>query len=293
MLLSPFTTLLRLDISTQGAAAVDISGLLRSITKDYAILQQETRFSSFLALKASLSKTDGWEASSTVYEFLDNCFLRFVRKSIKYAGDKDAWQEQQTPTKSISTTKRPISLFYFVLLEQWPFFASENSDSNVDNVGSWLARYLDISYEIGEDAGTLRGIRDQLLIEVKELKCGVSLRNALTGTSDRKLLIETQIPLISDRTCKDVAAAEVNSTVYPDQLALGPASTLYASVPEEDENHPGLNRWSNDDIEVAVEDGTVGELLLCLCSKYTEIRRQALVNIRILVAKLEVIALRA
>ena len=288
MPLSPFTTILKLGISKQGTVADEISVLMRSIIRDYAILQQETSFSSFVALRASLSSTSGWEASSALYEFLDNCILRFIRKSIKYAGDKDAWQEQYPPTNPIGAMKKPISLLFFVLLEQWPFFASENSNPNLDNVSSWLARYLNMSYEIGEDIDTLRGIRDQLLIEVGELKCGASFRNAWTDISVRKVSMETQIPLISDRTCKDVATIEVHSTVHQDQLALAPASSLYPCVPEEDENHLGLNRCIKDDVELAVVDGAVGDLLLCLCSKYTEIRRQALLNIRILVAKLEV-----
>ena len=288
MPLSPFTTILKLGISTQGAVADDIGVLLKSIAKDYAILQQETQVPSFFALKASLSSTDGWEASSALYEFLDNCILRFIRKSIKYEGDKDACQEQYPPTKTVANTRRPISLLFFVLLEQWPFFASENSNSNLEHVSSWLARYMDLSYEIGEDLAMLHGIRDQFLEQAKEMSCGASFRNALTGISVRKLSIETQNPLISDRTLREMAVGEVNNTVHQDQLAHAPDSSPYRSVPEEDENHLGLNRWSTEDVEVAVEDGAVGELLLCLCSKYTEIRRQALLSIRILVAKLEV-----
>jgi nucleolar pre-ribosomal-associated protein 1 len=70
------------------------------------------------------------------------------------------------------------------------------------------------------------------------------------------------------------------------RATIGPSVDLEAP-PEEDEKHIGLTRWKKKDLSEAIDDGDIGELLLCLCSKHAEIRLQAINNTRQLMATLD------
>lgn len=49
---------------------------------------------------------------------------------------------------------------------------------------------------------------------------------------------------------------------------------------QESENRPELRRWQNMNIDEALQDGILGSLALCLCSRYQEIRKQGLNALR-------------
>jgi nucleolar pre-ribosomal-associated protein 1 len=53
-----------------------------------------------------------------------------------------------------------------------------------------------------------------------------------------------------------------------------PQLSFKTPAPESD-NHPELFRWAQKDIDLAIEDGDIDALILCLCSQHTDIRRQA------------------
>ncbi|KAK3624139.1 hypothetical protein LTR56_021172 [Elasticomyces elasticus] len=69
----------------------------------------------------------------------------------------------------------------------------------------------------------------------------------------------------------------------------GRAETSLSFTPPsaEQDNHPELLRWAKKDLALAVEDDDIGSLILCLCSQHTDIRRQALAQLRNLFAKLQ------
>jgi nucleolar pre-ribosomal-associated protein 1 len=62
----------------------------------------------------------------------------------------------------------------------------------------------------------------------------------------------------------------------------------FGGLPVEDESHSGLYRWERNEIEVSLEQGYVGELVLCLCSEHEEIRRQASVGLSRFMFKIKV-----
>ena len=65
-------------------------------------------------------------------------------------------------------------------------------------------------------------------------------------------------------------------------------SDIFSKLPVEDERHAALHKWEREDLTEALEQGDIGELLLCLCSGHEEIRRQAHSAITRFMAKLKV-----
>ena len=287
--MSTFTTILKLYASKEWDTGDHLESLLRSIIHDHSILQLRTKLSALAALKSSLRDREDYKVLPEVYGFLDNCILRLVRKPIQYCGDADELgKELESSVGPSSRKKSPVSLLHFALLEQWPFLVGAGGENVIENATYFLAGYLCGSETIGEDAAMLNALRLRMwkLIAKKPYA-------SLLGEDFPKHIHDQLFKELQGKFTHHGDATGDAVEMVEDHESHRPKSTLDSihldsRLPEEDDDHPGLNRWSAEDVEVAIEDGAVGELLLCLCSKHGEIRKQAIINIRILVAKLKV-----
>ena len=287
MPLSPFTTILRLHVNAAKNAQGNIQELLQSVVENHAILQHDTKISAFDALVASLKADGEWQATSSLYAFLDNCILRLVRKTIKYYGDV----KELTDSVMFETTdnqRKPISLLLMVILEQWSFFVEAAPASELANVTSWIARYMEYLQCIGEDIALLQNVGNQLGDKIKDEHTRSMLKAVFEKEANvdaiallRGRLHTVESPKSNDSGLEGHLQVSADNITEPDlDLPYGP--------PEEAEDHPELSRWMKQEISDAIEDGAMGKLLLCLCSKHEEVRKQALVAIRSFMAKLEV-----
>ena len=284
MPLSPFTTVLRLKTESHNIRTPDhMRDLLHSIVRDNAILQQHTELPSLDALLDSLMDVGDWQASDVVFQFLDNCILRYVRKPIKYYDDLVTMDGGAAPMVN-PAPDQPVSLLWVVLMEQWPFLVKSAEPSNLTNVAEWLARYLDYSRFIGEDSKKLSDIRDQIRSQVKDNECRGILKRALNASRDRVSSSGQEAVVLEGRVHTN--GTMPSNLPNKDTVLILPQSPT--GPPEEDENHPELTKWTQKEVSDAVEDGTVGQLILCLCSTYKEIRRQAFGNLCSLLEKVQV-----
>ncbi|MCJ1405313.1 hypothetical protein MMC11_008540 [Xylographa trunciseda] len=285
--LSPFTSVLRLHISLDSTRANPIRSLLQSLIKEYSILQLETSILSFNALVASLTELAEWKASDALYAFLDNCVLRLVRKPIHYRGELEKLAESLSAGTVNQNTKISISLLFVAILEQWSFLSEAVGSSEFANAAEWLSRYFEYSIYIGENVTILQNIKSRIS-EISSVKLHDFVQESTVGESLPKGLPKELRYLQKE---EDTRVPHQNKTVSKGSGQTPVASSKivlsHLSPPEERENHPGLGRWTNKTVLDAVEDGAVEDLLLCLCSKYEEIRKQALISIRVLASKLE------
>ncbi|KAK8235999.1 ribosome 60S biogenesis N-terminal-domain-containing protein [Phyllosticta capitalensis] len=263
---SPFTSVLKvLASSGDGTSSQSIAQLLVSVVRDHAILQLETRPSSFDALVASLRLPERKVSDNSVFKFLDECFGRFVRKPLKYQDDLEA-----LGIKNLSS----CSLFLATILEQWPFVTKAKS-GDAGAVAEWLSRFLSLLKKVGEDEKLLQSVLGGILKESDGASWKNVLSNALESNSDEV------VPLSEDTIeQKDNSQDGTQGASEDDEISL-------EFPPEEDQNHNGLHRWIQKEVDEAVEDGNIGDLLLCLCSTHVAIRKQALSNIQKLMAKVQ------
>ena len=284
MPLSPFTTILRLKVKSQKTRPSDrIRDLLLSIVQENAILQQHTRQASLDALLDSLMDYGDWRASDALFQFLDSCILRYIRKPLKYYDDL-AKTNGETAFTLNQPPDQPVSLLLVVVMEQWPFLVKSAEPSQLTNVAKWLARYLDCSRFIGEDLTKLSDMRDHITLQIKDQECREILKKALKESRDPNLSSSQEAIYPEGRD----HANQTMPSGLPNQDTLVVTPQTPSGPPEEDENHPGLIRWAQKEVPDAVEEGTVGQLILCLCSTHEEIRKQALGNLCSLLAKIQV-----
>lgn len=266
---SAFTSILKALIgATEQSSPRQIQNLLRDILIENTVLLPQ--FASFESLIASL-KASEVDTLQDQLSFFDNCVTRLVKKPVMY---------QEMAESLVSRKSKGLSPIMAAVNEQWPF-AVKKEDAEVESrIAGWIARLIGYLKQAGEDKNALSNIRDNM-IEATDQKASRSvLKKALKFTRDDVSLSEEQ----ADTTDSTKAQSQQKSS----KRKLPDLSEEFGVPPKEDVSHNALNRWERDEIEVALERGYVGNLMLCLCSEHQEVRIQASSAIARFMAKLKV-----
>jgi nucleolar pre-ribosomal-associated protein 1 len=248
------------------------------------MLQTKTSPDALDALIASLGSTSGSiTPSADVLEFLDDCCARFIKVPIKYFDDLDAMCARAGQSTS---DIGPFSTLLMTLVEQWPFKGGETTTSDAaDALAQWLSRVLYLLKLIGEDETMLGQVRDALVDSGN-----AAYKDVLKDAFLWKMGKERAKEALKLATGADFSGSERSSAspIPPGKPELKVRSAIdLETPPTEDEKHTGLTRWKKKELNEAIDDGDVGELILCLCSEHPEIRIQAINSIRQLTATIQ------
>jgi len=261
---SPFVTLLRLHAKHPYNALV--RGMLGDVLGEQGLLNKSADAavaSPLDALVASLSLID--EQGDDIYTFLDDCLSRGSRQPVKYL---DSLEEQKRQLSSDSVTP---SLVIEVVREQAPFAAEKLTGATRTIVMAWISHILLLS-ALTSDAGPLL---DAIASGIAKLP-GVTQKHP--GADLSKTLAEIAL------SGRDEYSPTADDDFSPeDQYGNLP----FEAVPIESPNHPEIFKWQQKDLDLAIEDGDIDALMLCLCSEHTDIRHQARVQLSNLVVKLQ------
>ncbi|OCL14143.1 hypothetical protein AOQ84DRAFT_309448 [Glonium stellatum] len=278
---SPFMTLLNLMATSAKDSHTGLKSLLVFVIREHGILQPETSPSALDALITSIQDSNG-TTSNQVLDFVDDCLGRFVKRPIKYQDDLDALSEPTSKKANISH-HCPFSVFTMTLLEQWIYKSSAEAKTNaIEELSQWLSRFLYLLKHIGEDELLLSRVAESMAESSKTHR--KTFKTAFD--SKGKEWVKDSLELVSNKA--NIAREDKTTDRSPlvEKSGLNGEASLELP-PQEDNNHPGLNRWRQKELEENIEDGNVGELLLCLSSRHVDIRLQALTNTRQLIAKIE------
>ena len=289
--LSPFTMLLKMQRkqTRSGSCLLKFSEVAESVAVSSQILNSHH---SLNALNLSLQDFRSWKASDNVFEFLDNCILRLVRNLIHYydlGSSLVLHKEHRVGSSDIG-----IDLLLVAVMEQWPFLAKSVDPATLQNVSQWLVRYVEAvrstsSYDGsdmhgGEIASLLSHIKTQIRTNTEDKACRRILGS---GWEDPlKLGISEEAVKLATANHEETVT-ELDTRTQQETLEV-PGNLVPSGPPQEDEDHPGLTKWSREDIGDAISEGAIGDLFSCLCSQYVEIRKQALSSVDALMRKLEV-----
>lgn len=266
-----------------------VTNLLQPTLDDIAFLASNKTASSLQILLSSLRKSGQWEPEGTLYEFLDECLVRLAKKSVKYYDDLMT-MIYETGCDYADVKNCSIFLFLAVVLEQWPFLVKSASSHHLQNVIGWLVRYLGCSTQAGENSTLLSYIRDRIQQQVSGDEARLLLQKPSKETERTPLTI---MPSVLNSALGMNATEPISRFSKPETNARQSQSIRSEisvnSIPPAEVNHEYfLTAWTQKDIGQAILDGDVGSLVLCLCSKYDEVRRQALNDLKRILGKLKV-----
>ena len=294
MWLSPFTMLLRLyvDPIRVNTKSEQIGTLLNTVITESQILRSNTSRASLDKLVFSLQDFEQWKASGRVFEFLDQCILRLVRKPVHYydilTGIIAAAELDINPGHC------QVDLLLITIVDQWRFLVESADAPTVRNVSEWLVRFIEVTdLENGytEDlplhnntTKLLSQIRDQLKSNVQDTDCRAMFERTL---EERPQLGTMKRLVAANPTSETGHVSKLPNPPLKMHSGL-PETILPPGPPEEHEDHPGLHQWTRHEVKNAISEGHIKALILCLCSKHVGIRKQALMGIRSFMLRLEV-----
>ena len=271
--LSPFTILLRLYCRETPLSRDHSSrNLLQQILEKTHILSC-SKILSIDLLGHSLLET---QASIEVYQFLDDCFLQLVQKVVIYY-ERMASLKAELSSKFEKSQKEDVDLLFIAIADQWPFLRRASKSAAVGSISTWLVFYFDLSKQAGRDLELLHLIRNDILHSTEDATARSMFAQALQAPSSKDTLKIFQ----SHKTRQDEADKLTrNSGTTSIIRHSGQQLSLHLEPPEEDENHQVLVRWTKERLPDIVLEGTIGELVMCLCSQHEHVRRQALAALR-------------
>lgn len=231
----------------------------------------------------SLTKTKEWEPTETLFEFLDDCFARLPKRAVKYH------QDLLKQAAAIHHHLKPVGEYLggellMVVMEQWPFMQESAKPADLENITCWLSRFLLVAKRNGVDPELLEHIRSRMKSITSDKECRKLLKGSFKDQIDDRLSVELEQPDIPALPPPMVSQNEISKQ----EQDRGDVWTPPTPPGSEDENHPGLGKWKQLEVEEAIVEGAIGDLVLCLCSKFPDIRKQALNELRAWMKKLQV-----
>ncbi|KAI9679275.1 MAG: hypothetical protein M1817_005294 [Caeruleum heppii] len=284
---SPFSTLLRLYVNApRGLPKGSVKQLLHVVSLQAQLFQTRTDVSPLEAILQSLEESASSGTTEALYDYVDNCAGRYVRKPVRYQDDLEALASKvhERQQSNISPCLSPLLM---TLVEQWPFVAQSMTlqDEAKITVAAFLARLLGYCWFMGEDKRRITHLYDVLVKEAYIDGARRTIKRCFKQSKEHGLL-----------TARPRAQSD-----SPEATAFGSGSKAVAhssesgseGEPVEDRNGSlaedptSLFRWVRKDVQDVVEDGDAGRLIKCLCADDVGVRKQALSGLAKLVAKLE------
>ncbi|KAF2871434.1 ribosome 60S biogenesis N-terminal-domain-containing protein [Massariosphaeria phaeospora] len=287
---SPFTTLLKLvAASPADPLYAGVRTLLLAILREKDIIRIRPSPNALDALIASLGAACSTSApSNEVLDFLDDCCGRFLRGPIRYIDDLDSVRAR-VPASDAPMELIPVTPLLMTFVEQWPFKGGKaESNSTGEPLAQWLSKLLYLLKLIGEDEAVLGLVRDSLVESADAAYQGVLRDSFLWKMGKEKAKEALKLATGADFSGSERSSISPVPPVQPEEPKKPAATVELELPPQEDEKHAGLTRWKKKDMDESIDDGDVGNLLLCLCSKHTEIRLQAVRSIRQLMANIDI-----
>jgi nucleolar pre-ribosomal-associated protein 1 len=263
---SAFTSILKVLIGTSDKdSSKEIENLLTTVLRENSIIQSSSAFSSLLS---SFDATDS-ENIQHQLAFFDNCACRIAKKPVHY----DDLLSSLTDGEN-----KPTSFIVAAITEQWPFVAKNGNAAAELAVSTWIARLLGKLKQAGEDLKILKAARDSVLqtVESKQLKS--ALKKALKDTDEAA----------NNDGMSQNGESRSEAHAQKDKAAQVDLREIFGTLPTESKTHNELHKWEKEELEIAVEQGRISDLMLCLCSEHEEVRRQAFANLNRFMAKLRV-----
>lgn len=283
---------LHLDRIQVNTRSQQLRTLLKTVVRDTQILRLDATMTSLDSLVLSLQHFGDRKASSQMFEFLDNCILRLVRKTVHYY---DVLTDLIAAAElDINPRDCQVDLLLITIMEQWRFLVKSADAATVSHVSRWVVRFIEVmnlgNGDVknlslhGETASLLSHIRDRLKAEVQDTTCRAVFEKTLEERPELGIAKE----LVAANTTSEERHISKPAGPPPKAHSKSPETILPPAPPEEHQDHPGLHQWTRHEVQDAISEGYVGELVLCLCSKHVEIRKQALTGVRAFMRKLEV-----
>ncbi|KIN00170.1 hypothetical protein OIDMADRAFT_164368 [Oidiodendron maius Zn] len=276
--LSPFMAMAKLSVEAPSDMPLPkLRSALDSVAKENQIFQTQTPMSALSAFLSSLRRLQRCSNESLLFDFLDDCVSRCAAKPIKYLFALEGLQEEAHS----SDKNALVSLLTLAIADQWSYMVKSAVGSVLEDLAQYIAEYLAGSIKIGENKRILKLIIKKLAAELP-----LDSKPRVLLESSRKLVDAVEVQgsqmHLSSTTqncinAKNYSAPDINEVTK--NLLDGSKIRM--------EDHGALVRWTTKEVDEVIEGGHAAALILLLSSEHLGIRKEAVVNISKLSARVK------
>ncbi|KAI5868462.1 ribosome 60S biogenesis N-terminal-domain-containing protein [Durotheca rogersii] len=278
---SPFTTLLRLcSEETTVLSNESLADSLYWVTKDHQLVESRARSPGLYPLIAALR---GHRITNpTIWVFLDNCVERCARTPVKYLGCIEEELKKAEVPEDVDTTTCPLMM---TIAEQIPYFISSSpNEATLDELVQFLTEYLGHSFAAGVSEAFLNASKELFVMGIGNETARERL-DTFNGSKHRPgretghykcgaMAIQTL-----DNQDVGIMAGGFTQQDLEDRLSA-PITTTTG-------NESALSRWPSKTPDELVGEDYVSSLICLLSSAHVSIRKEALVAIAKVSAKIK------
>ncbi|KAK3323518.1 ribosome 60S biogenesis N-terminal-domain-containing protein [Cercophora scortea] len=279
--LSPFTTLVKVFVDApHGVALTKVRQVLNFVAVEQQLVPAYAGHPGLLPLLESLQsiKQSSPKLIGDIWPFLDNCLTRCANAPIKYLESMQDTIQALGGSSDEGLSEAVISPITMAMLEQLPFVAKAADKAVLRALGQFLPKYLSLSAGAGESTSLLDDLFTKMSAHFfKGLKKApvTSVADGM-GPMDGQEGPATSIPVSSQL---DSSVGE-NITDEALQILLEVPENLAA-------DNSALVKWTNKTVDELVDEGYTTSLIALLVSEHASIRKEALINILKVAAKLK------
>ncbi|KAF2459221.1 ribosome 60S biogenesis N-terminal-domain-containing protein [Lineolata rhizophorae] len=158
------------------------------------------------------------------------------------------------------------------------------SADDLRHITKWVGRFLRLAKLAGEDESFVEYIFTKLRSWCRAHQAIIpGLEKAILPTFFDKNLDFDSEELITDSPQKSKSRSPPAKSSTPPGAKLD--EFMSKPIPTESDDHSGLLRWARKDLVDAIEDGAVGELVVCSCSAHLAIRKEAMTQTKQLIER--------
>lgn len=245
---------------------------------DDHVLRPETALSMTGALVASIEHM-GPSSINGVTSFLDDCASRIAKAPIVY--NQQLIQEHIRPIQN-SIAASSIDPLVVCVIEQWPHFQKNKALDLSQEVGVCLRKFL-LYMNIVEPG---RQISAWVLKSLEEGSTDEAVKTIFQENLGRPTEDELRHMRFRHRPEASTTQSLTRHSPKPIEIHESVGESTSAP-PDESHDHPELYRWAREDVQDAVNEGMIGNLLLCLCSKIEAVRKEAVPNLMTCMVRLD------
>ncbi|KAH7630780.1 ribosome 60S biogenesis N-terminal-domain-containing protein [Sordaria sp. MPI-SDFR-AT-0083] len=282
--LSPFTTLLKVYVEAlHGVSLAPVRQVLDFVAVEQQVVPAKDKgHPGISVLLETLKELTASSPSSlaALWPFLDKCLTRCTTAPVKYL------EMLQDLAKDAEDEVLTVSPLVAAIIEQLPFAAkATDSKTTLDGLSRFLPKFLGYSAAVGESKPLLEAalaVMSDSFTKGLGKSLAVPKKHPFKQTKGGK---STEVKQDTNNT-----AAEGKKPESGDDVAALDSEQLERVLDLPDSlatDNSALIKWQNKSVDELVDEGHAISLISLLASEHASIRKEALVNILKIAAKVQ------
>lgn len=275
---SPFVALLRVFVAAPAGVSLDaLRNSLGAVAEEHQLVQSESGSTlPLLDALQSMKKTSDLATCDALWTYLDNSTSRCATAPVKYL--------EMAEDLADGAEDAPISPLMLAVTEQLPFAITSASEEDLSILAQFVSGYMDCARGAKQNDARYKKVVQKIESAFSEKPSGKKLYKKYTKMNVSRELqswgADFSAGTDAESTDEEKAHAD-RHTMSEEALAD------LLSVPLAARDNSALSKWATKEADELVEEGYAASLISLLASEHISIRKEALVNVSKMAAKIK------